>query len=83
MFPRPAGNETVPGRAAMTGRTARIPDVQNDPDIFPPAKRLGVRAGFSVPMLRDGKVIGVIALSRFEPGGFADDAIAVIDAFAE
>jgi GAF domain len=68
-------NPITPTRATLTGRTAierravHIPDVEQDPEYdYPEAQRLGgFRAMLGVPMLREGKVVGVVRVWRDEP----------------
>ena len=43
------------------------------PQVRDRARARGFRAALSVPMLRDGQPIGVIAVSRREAGAFAVD----------
>jgi two-component system, NtrC family, sensor kinase len=73
------------GRALLEGRTVHIPDVRADPDYtFSEAIELG---GFhtilAVPMLREGKAIGVIALTRIEERPFTDKQIELVSTFAD
>src|SRR5215467_11697521 len=44
---------------------------------------LGIRSFLGVPMLRDGKPIGAIALYRHEAGLFSDRQIGLVKAFAD
>src|SRR5258705_2977134 len=73
------------GRAVLEGSVVRIPDVQTGPDYtFPEAQRLGgFRNMLAVPMLREGKPIGVIALTRSEARPFTDKQIALATTFAD
>src|SRR5262249_45790032 len=71
----------------VTGTVTHIPDVELDtrsPDI---ARRLGRARGFrsvlQVPMRREGQVIGVLGITRTEPGAFAADEIALAQTFAD
>src|SRR6202012_3043748 len=58
------------GRAFLTGELVHIPDVLNDPEYtFIQSPRIGqFRAALGVPMIRDGRVEGVFALTRPNPG---------------
>ena len=73
------------GRALLEGHTVHIPDVQADPDYtFTEAKDLGgFRTILAVPMLRDGKAIGVLALTRLEVQPFTDKQIELVTTFAD
>ena len=82
-FPRPAGRETMPGRVVLAGQVCHIHDVQADPEIFQSGRALGIRSGFGVPLLRDGRVIGTILLARFEVKAFDASEVALVESFAE
>ncbi len=80
-----AGRETFTGRAALSGEVVHIPDVLADPDYdYGEAPRLGdYRAGIGVPLLRAGRVEGVFALMRPQPGAFTPRQIEMARAFAD
>src|SRR5262249_2636851 len=46
------------------------------------ALRVGIRAVLSVPMMREGQVVGTITLDRTEPAPFSDSQIALLETFA-
>ena len=73
------------GRALLEGHTVHIPDVQADSDYtFTEAKDLGgFRTILAVPMLRDGKAIGVLALTRLDVQPFTDRQIELVTTFAD
>jgi GAF domain-containing protein len=64
---------TVSGRAATEGRVVHVADVLTDPEFarHDVQKTGGFRAALGVPLLREGKVIGVIFLSRTKPLPFS------------
>jgi GAF domain-containing protein len=47
------------------------------------SRDLGYGSGFAVPLLRDGRVIGTVALAKTEPGGFDDAQVSLVESFAE
>jgi GAF domain-containing protein len=61
------------GRAALEGRVVHIPDVLADPEYtrLDDQKISGYRAVVGVPLLRDGKSIGVIFVARKVPQPFS------------
>src|SRR5262245_27842263 len=71
----------------VTGTVTHIPDVERDarsPDIARPlAHARAFRSVLQVPMRRQGQVIGVLGITRTEPGAFADDEIALAQTFAD
>ena len=73
------------GRALLEGRTVHIADVRADPDYtFSKAIELGgFRTILAVPMLREGKAIGVLALTRVEERPFTDKQIELVSTFAD
>ena len=78
-FPRPPGPETIPGRAVLAGKIVHTSDLQAEPGIFQTGRDLGIRTGFSVPLLREGRVIGMITLSRFEVRAFDAAEVALVE----
>jgi len=73
------------GRALLEGKVVHIADVEKDPEYtFTEAKRLGgFRTIIGVPMLREGKAIGVLALTRSEVCPFTDKQIELVSTFAD
>ncbi len=72
-------------RALLEGVVVHIPDVQADPDYtFNEAQRLGdFRTIMGVPMLREGKAVGVIVMTRSEVRPFTDKQIELATTFAD
>jgi signal transduction histidine kinase len=72
-------------RALLEGVVVHIPDVHADPDYtFNEAQRLGdFRTIIGVPMLREGKAIGVIVMTRSEVRPFTDKQIELATTFAD
>src|SRR5262249_50301908 len=64
--PIPAGQGSVVGRTVMKGGTIHIHDVLADPDyqMTEAAKLGGTRTMLGVPLLREGRPIGVLVLQR-------------------
>src|SRR3989441_2742228 len=71
-------------RAAMLRQPAQIPHVLDDPDYTfrEIAQREGFRAILSVPMIREGRIIGGLSVLRKTPGGVTDTEIAFLTACA-
>ena len=76
---------TIFGRTIVTGRTAHIPDVLADPEFTRLAtqKLMGFRAALGVPLMREGRVFGVINLLRFAPRSFTGKQIELVETFAD
>ena len=83
--PFEAGHGTVIGRAALEGRTIHVPDVLADPEYtyHEGQKLAGYRSLLGVPLLRDGKAIGVLALHDDAPEPFTDKQIGLVETFAD
>ena len=85
------GAPVAPGRASLIGRTAlegqvvHIEDAAVDPDYkWGEALRLGRwHTGLGVPLLRDGSVVGILALTRRRVERFTDPQIELIKTFAD
>src|SRR5262249_53679921 len=73
------------GRAAIGGRLVHIPDVLADPEFtrHDAQKIGGFRAVLGAPLLREGKPVGVIFLSRTAPQPFTTNQIELVETFAD
>jgi GAF domain-containing protein len=83
-IPVKPGRDTGTGRALLEGKVIHIPDVLADPDFtWKEGQRLGgFRTVLGVPMLREGVVVGVLALTRSAVRPFSDEQIALVENFA-
>ena len=83
-FPRPPTPGHVSGRAILARRIVTIEDVLVDAQYESTAPHAGgFRSMVGVPMLKDGKPIGVIVIVRSDPGPFTDRQIALLQTFAD
>jgi GAF domain-containing protein len=84
LYPRPPSRDTTTGRAILEGSIVHIPDAAMDQDMLPNLAR-DIRAGsfLAVPMLRDGRPIGAISVSRAEAGAFPVGQIELLKTFAD
>jgi signal transduction histidine kinase/DNA-binding response OmpR family regulator len=79
------GRGTATGRAALEGRTVHIPDVLADPEYtFTEGQKIGGhRTALAVPLMREGRPIGVLGLTRSAPRPFTDKQIELATTFAD
>src|SRR5262249_20093555 len=88
-FPKAKPDASEPrfdiGRAALERRTIHVRDVLEDPDyeMGELVKQQGYRAVLAVPMLREGALLGVIALLKPQPEPFTDKQIELVTPFAD
>jgi GAF domain-containing protein/CheY-like chemotaxis protein len=71
--------------ACRTARPVHIRDWDEvPPDRFPDTsmRAWGRRSTLSLPLLRNREVVGVLNISSVEPGGYRDDEISLLQAFA-
>ncbi|HRY89987.1 MAG TPA: GAF domain-containing protein, partial [Rubrivivax sp.] len=69
-----------------SGRAIQVEDTDSDPRLTEEWRELArqrhYRANLNVPMLRDGAPIGMISVTRAEPGPFAPHHVALLETFA-
>jgi signal transduction histidine kinase len=75
---------SIPGRAALEGRTVHIPDVLTDSEYTATGyqTRGNYRSALGVPLLREGEAIGAFALTRSEVKPYTDKQIELVQNFA-
>jgi signal transduction histidine kinase len=74
------------GRVAATGRTAELSDAQADPGWQAQAGPLGeneVRTMLAVPLLREGVMVGAIAMWRSQRLPFSKKQVDLVETFAD
>ena len=78
---------TLAGRAVLERGTVHIPDVLADPEFNLQGgvhrAGTGTRSALAVPLLREGRPIGVIALLRRTVRPFTDKQIELVTTFAD
>ncbi len=76
---------SVFGQTILKGGTVHIPDVLEDQDYARPEaqKLMGLRAALGVPLMRDGRVFGVVNLFRSTPRPFTEKHIDLAETFAD
>src|SRR6202166_1215830 len=83
MFPAPLSTFSW-GESIRSGKIYRVNDTEHEPEGLRDLARLrGWRSCLSVPLLRDGKPIGMIGPTRVEPGPFADHHVQLLQTFAD
>jgi GAF domain-containing protein/CheY-like chemotaxis protein len=85
VFPVPADGATITARAIRDRAPVQIADVLADPQYAAKdaARLAGYRSNLAVPLLRDGQVIGSIAVCRAEVGTFPDKQVRLLQTFAD
>ncbi len=83
--PNPIDRSNVAGRAVLEKQTVHLADVTQDPDykLTKSFELGGWRSIIAVPLLRNGEVIAVLALSRPEVGPFSPRQIELVEIFAD
>src|SRR5262249_13654081 len=87
LFPRSLHSPGTLPEAIRTLAPINFADVPTEPRFAEVqhriARDLGFRSQVAVPLLRNDEAIGAISVTRREPGGFADDEIALLQTFAD
>ena len=85
-FPFPLSSEYMHGVAILEGREIDIPDVASGPNKDSAGAKNFLASGFRavniMPMLHDGKAIGVLGVIRVKPGPLSDEQVAMLRTFA-
>jgi GAF domain-containing protein len=85
-YPLPLDDRVHAARAILAGRALQIVPVIGNPEAAPITQKLGVEFGYnallSVPMIHDGKVIGVLNTAHRDPIEFTDKQVTLIKSFA-
>ena len=84
MYPKRPDRSVAAGRAILDGRIAHLPDLRADRAYAHEVTLIGNwRASLAVPMLRDGKPVGVISVGKAEAAPFSDRQIQLLSTFAD
>jgi len=74
------------GRLAMTGEPVQIRDVAEEPNYPSRLREIVMRGGYrsvlAVPLLREDRLLGALAVNRSSPGEFAAEVIELLKTFA-
>ena len=84
-FPAPPTRGSAGGRVILTGDVVQIPDALEDSEyqLTSAARAVRFRGILGVPMLHQGRAIGVISVGRPEPGMFSEGQVQVLKTFAD
>jgi two-component system, NtrC family, sensor kinase len=84
LFPLPLEPDVALARCFLERRVIHIPDAEDDTALGRSIASLrGFRAHLIVPIRRADEVVGAIAITRRDPGPFADSDIALVQTFAD
>src|SRR5262249_14134372 len=87
VFPMPLRNLPPGERAVRERRPHAVEDVTSAPDVSDVMRETGRARGWHsnlfIPMLRGAVALGLISITRREPGPFAPDEIALLETFAD
>ena len=81
----PVDRETTVGRAALERKPVQVLDFMAEPGmrVTPAHRSESVRTVLAVPLLREDRLLGVIALRRREVRAFSEKQIALLQTFAD
>jgi signal transduction histidine kinase len=78
-------SETHMGRAVLNGSVANIADFENDPNtrLRTFQRAFGFKSFLAVPLMREGRGVGVFTLTRSHVGAFSQRQIDLVQTFAD
>jgi GAF domain-containing protein len=86
-YPRPLADTPVFARPVRERAPSFVTDMEADPRVDDDTRRTararGYRSVLSVPMFREDTIIGLITVTRCEPGPFAAEEIDLLQTFAD
>jgi GAF domain-containing protein len=82
-YPRPPAPDFITGRVVLSGELWHVRDLTIEAGLLEFTRVMGFHSALGVPLRRDGRSIGALVLARPAIGGFDDDAIALVQWFAE
>jgi signal transduction histidine kinase len=86
-YPVPLDDRTLATRVARDGVIFNIADTETEPSLPEPqrerARRLGARALLIVPIVRDGRTVGMITTGRRDAGAFTGQQVVLLKTFAD
>jgi signal transduction histidine kinase len=85
-WPAAPDRVTAVGRATLDCAVAQIPDVDGEPgyeSYLPVARAVGYRSIVGVPLLREGRPLGALALSRATTGLLPERQVELLGTFAD
>jgi GAF domain-containing protein/DNA-binding response OmpR family regulator len=76
---------TITGRTVLAGKAVHFADILTDPEFAESEylRRSGIRTGLGVPLLRQGRPMGVFVLTRPVLKPFTDKQIELVETFAD
>jgi len=85
LYPTPPSRRSCAARAILSGTVEQVPDIRADRDYAhgDVADILKTRSVVAVPMLKEGRPVGAIALLRAAPGLFPQRQIELLQTFAD
>src|SRR6516225_12280566 len=85
VYPIVPGRVSAAARSILSGTVQEIPDIHADRDYEHghTAKIMAYRSIVAVPMLKDGRPIGAIAMARSQTGRFPDRQVELLKTFAD
>ncbi len=81
-FPLPVTDTGLLARAAAEGRMFHVPDALEVSGLLF-QETVGYRSLLLVPLLRDGRVVGVISVAREQARPFSETQVALLETFAD
>ena len=83
LFPMVPNRTSLACRTIIEKRTIHIRNLEAEPDLLAIVRDIGIRTVLSIPLMREGRVVGAFNMNSFEKDAFNAQQESLLQTFAE